>query len=236
MRPIGFSTGALARGDLQRGVMLQRGVAKIDAIELSALRDHELPALVDAIAALDLSTFSYVSVHAPSRMQALDEAAICELLLRTPAAWPAIVHPELLRTESLWRRLGSRLCIENMDNRKTAGRTLDELQLIFDIYPEASFCLDLGHARQIDPTLSMALLMIRTFDDRLRQVHVSDVGPAGEHRPIGATAPTSFSRVARHLPIDCPVIIESMIDPESIEHELGVVIATLTTPPRVAIA
>src|SRR3954451_22620697 len=73
MRPIGFSTGALAKGDFALGLDAQRNVAGIDAVELSALRDHELPTLVDAIGSLDLDDFEYVSFHAPSRLAAMDE-------------------------------------------------------------------------------------------------------------------------------------------------------------------
>jgi hypothetical protein len=63
MKPIGFSTGALAKGDFATGLAVQRGVPRIDAVELSALRDHELPLLVDAIPSLDLEGFEYVSFH-----------------------------------------------------------------------------------------------------------------------------------------------------------------------------
>src|SRR6185436_7951807 len=131
MRPIGFSTGALAKGDFARGLALQRDVARIDAVELSALRDHELPALVDAIPALDLGAFAYVSFHAPSKLQSLDEITVFELLRRLPESWPIIAHPEILRTPYLWRSLGERLCLENMDNRKTTGRTVSELRALF---------------------------------------------------------------------------------------------------------
>ncbi len=231
MRPIGFSTGALAKGDFARGLALQRGIVRIDAVELSALRDHELPALVGAIPALDLDGFTYVSFHAPSRLQSLDEELVFELLLQLPAAWPIVTHPEVLRTPTLWRRLGERLCLENMDHRKSTGRTVDELRTLFEIFPDATFCLDLGHARQIDPTMASALLMLRTFGNRLRQLHVSDVGPRGEHLPLGATARHSFARVAHQVPADCPLIIESIVAPEWIERELDAVCAALELTP-----
>jgi hypothetical protein len=230
MRPIGFSTGALAKGDFTRGLDAQRGVAGIDAVELSALRDHELPALVEAIGTLDLDNFEYVSFHAPSKLAVMDEGAAFDQLLRIPEEWPIVVHPELLRTPSLWRQLGERLCIENMDDRKTTGRTVPELRILFDTFPEATFCLDLGHARQIDPTMVSAILMLRQFGDRLRQLHVSDVGPRGEHLPLGATARSSFARMVRHIPHDCPLIIESMIVANAIERELDAVSAIFDTP------
>lgn len=230
MRPIGFSTGALAKGDFERGLNLQRAVPRIDAVELSALRDHELPVLVDALPSLDLEAFTYVSFHAPSKLQTFDEEMVFELLLRLPESWPIVLHPEMLRTPALWARLGDRLCLENMDNRKTTGRTVAELRELFEVFPDASFCLDLGHARQIDPTMATALRMLSEFGDRLRQLHVSEVGSRGEHLPLGATARHSFARVAHRVPLDCPLIIESIIAPEAIERELNAVCAALDAP------
>ncbi len=231
MRPIGFSTGALAKGDLTRGVNVQRTSRRITAVELSALRDHELPALVSVLPSLDLRVFAYVSVHAPSKIQTLDEQTLFELLLRLPNSWPIVAHPEILRTPVLWRRLGARLCLENMDDRKTTGRTPGELRILFEQFPDASFCLDLGHARQIDPTMASALRMLREFGGRLRQVHVSEVGTRGEHLPLGATTRSSFAQVAHRIPADCPLIIESVIPADRIERELDVVSAALEAAP-----
>ena len=237
MKPIGFSTGALAKGDFARGLAMQRNVPRIDAVELSALRDRELPALVDAVPELDLTGFDYVSFHAPSRLETLGEQAVFELLLGLPDSWPIIVHPELLRTPALWRRFGARLCIENMDHRKSTGRTVGELQELFATFPDATFCLDLGHARQIDPTMASAILMLCEFGGRLRELHVSEVGPRGEHLPLGAVARQSFARVSHLVGPDCPLIIESVIGPESIERELDAVSAVFDrAPARTAIA
>src|SRR5436853_98628 len=102
MKPIGFSTGALAKGDFATGVEVQRQLARIDAVELSALRDYELPKLAGAVPNLDLDRFEYVSFHAPSRLQTLDEETAFNLLIGLPDAWPIVVHPELLQTVSLW--------------------------------------------------------------------------------------------------------------------------------------
>lgn len=232
MRPIGFSTGALAKGDFRRGIQLQIQHPALRAIELSALRDHELLPLLDAIDDLRLETFEYISFHAPSKLNVMDEATVVELLLRLPAAWPIIVHPDLIRTFNLWTRLGSRLCIENMDNRKTTGRTVAELRTLFVSLPAATFCLDVGHAKQIDPTMATAILMLREFGSRLRQVHVSDVGAGGEHLSIGLMARIAFSRLAAHVPRNCPIVIESVIEPDAIERELGSALAVFDENPQ----
>lgn len=230
MRPIGFSTGALAKGDFIRGIDLQR---KYDtaAVELSALRDGELEPLVERVVELDLTGFRHVSVHAPSKLQQLSETRVFELLSRFPEEWPLVVHPELLQSESLWRSLGSRLCLENMDNRKTEGRTAPEMKRLFERYPHATFCLDVGHARQIDPTMAVALQMLFELGDRLTQVHVSDVGPFGEHMPVKKLATWAFQRVAKRIPKTVPLVIESVVEEAAIGRELSAVRAAFLDTP-----
>lgn len=232
MRPLGFSTGALAKGDFQRGLQLQRGNPRIRAVELSALRDHELPALALAAGSLDLAGFDYVSVHAPSKLGPAGEHAVFEQLASLPAQWPIIVHPEILRTPPLWRSLGRRLCLENMDDRKTRGRTVAELRELLAEYPEASFCLDVGHARQLDPTMAVALRMLLEFGDRLVQLHVSEVGPRGEHQHVAATTRWAFERISPRVPWECPLIIESMVTAESIDDEIMAVMLAFPTGPQ----
>src|SRR5471030_377760 len=108
MRPIGFSTGALAKGDFEAGVALQHDLSLFSAIELSALREHELPVLVDAVRTLDMTSFAYVSFHAPSRLLDMQEETLFEMLNGLPESWPIIMHPEVIQTPFLWRELGSR--------------------------------------------------------------------------------------------------------------------------------
>ena len=67
MRPIGFSTGALAFGDFHAALNDLRDI-KTAAVELSSLRDHEVAPLMQALPQLDLARYSYVSVHVPSAL------------------------------------------------------------------------------------------------------------------------------------------------------------------------
>lgn len=225
MGRVGFSTGALAKGDFRAGIELQRSHPELRALELSALRDHELPGLARAIPHLDVASFDYISIHAPSRLSTLSEDEVFEQLFALPDHWPIIVHPELIRTPDLWRRLGSRLCLENMDNRKSTGRTLAEVRDLFEQMPDAEFCLDLGHARQIDPTMATAVRMAKEFGPRLRQLHVSEVGSRGEHLPLSVLGIYAMQQVAPHIPDRCAVIIESVVAPDAISQEADKVIA-----------
>lgn len=218
MRPIGFSSGALARSDYMRGLALQASM-DFTAIELSALREPELEPLVRAADTLCLKDFSYVSFHAPSSFKLLDEEQVVELLTQLPKAWPLVVHPDLITHHETWRTLGSRLCLENMDLRKRTGRTADEMEAAFELLPDAGFCLDLGHARQIDPTMGIAIEMLERFGERLRQLHVSEVGTFGEHRRMGFLSRTAFATVVRRIPADVPVILESIVSESEMANE-----------------
>jgi len=76
---IGFSTGALARGNVRHGLELLRGTTA-NAVELSALRQNELPALVHLLDELDLRQFEHISVHAPSALESAYEDIALDLL------------------------------------------------------------------------------------------------------------------------------------------------------------
>ncbi|HET9212833.1 MAG TPA: hypothetical protein VFR03_20675 [Thermoanaerobaculia bacterium] len=230
MRPLGFSTGALAKGNFQAGLEIQRRLG-VTAIELSALRGDELLPLMDALPKLDLQGFSHISLHAPSKLGGLDELDLVAILNDVPTSWPIIVHPDLIQSPSHWRFFGPRLCLENMDQRKPVGRTVPEMEGVFQQLPAASFCFDIGHARQVDPTMGIAIGMLRRFKGRLRQVHMSEVDPHGKHIPISFAALCAFQRVARLIPEDCPVILESVVDPGRAQSEIEVAIHALTESP-----
>jgi hypothetical protein len=227
MRPLGFSTGALAKGDFQAGVDMQRSL-RTTAVELSALRDSELPSLLSSLEDLDLKAFAHVSLHAPSALKQMSEQDLVSSLVDVPAAWPIIVHPDIITNSERWRFLGARLCLENMDQRKTTGRTLAEMEAIFQELPDASFCFDIGHARQVDPTMAVSISLLQKFRQRLRQIHLSEVDPRGKHIPVSFAALCGFQRIAKFIPRDCPVIIESVVTADQARRELEVAMLSLS--------
>ncbi len=76
--------------------------------------------------------------------------------------------------------------------------------------------------------MGVAIGLLERFRERLRQVHISEVDPYGKHIPIGFAALLGFQKVAKLIPEDCPVIIESMISALEIERELQSVRKALT--------
>jgi hypothetical protein len=209
---VGFSTGALERGDYRKA-MQWLVASHVPHVELSALRYAELEPLVGDLDSLPLAGFRYVSFHAPSAFRPEDEEHVVELLEKVRSrGWNIIVHPDVIRRPELWRRFGRQLLIENMDRRKSVGRTASELEKIFKELPGARLCLDLAHARQLDTTLTLLSRIIRQFSHRIAQVHISELDSKCQHFPMTLPAVNDYQHIAKGLESSLPVIIESMLD------------------------
>ena len=236
MRSIGFSTGALARNDF-RGALKMLVGKSVDAVELSALRQDELRPLVERLGELDLGRFQYISFHAPSYMEPSFEPLALELLAQVAArGWPIIVHPDAMHTPSEWGALGDCLCIENMDKRKAIGQTARDLTRIFENLPDASLCFDIGHARQVDPTMSEASAILRLFRVRIAQLHVSEVNTQSKHDPLSFESVLAFQKVSHLIPSGAPIILESRVEESEIEEEIQNAINALSSSDIVALA
>lgn len=220
MRAFGFSTGALALGDFRRGLELLQGI-EADAVELSALREDELPLLMAALDDLSLESFQYVSVHAPGRLTSLTEDHVAQRLLPcVDRGFRVVLHPDVIQDAGCWRDFGSWLCVENMDKRKGTGRTAVELRRFLDELPEASVCLDLAHARQFDTTLGVARYILAEFGERVAQVHLSELDARSHHGPLSMAAVDSIQTLSHWIP-EVPVILESVVHEARIAEELA---------------
>ena len=221
MRHIGFSTGALARSDFDLALR-QLETKPVDSIELSALRFRELRFLLESIPRLQLQRYRYVSLHAPSHFEeGEEETAVAMLLELAPPHWPIVVHPDSIRLHERWSVFGNRLAVENMDRRKSTGRSAEELKRVFSRLPSASLCFDIGHARQFDTTMTEAYMILKSFGARLCQVHVSEVNSASQHERLSFSAIRAFEQVADLVPDNIPLIIESRVSSVEIDFEIA---------------
>ena len=170
---------------------------------------------------LDLSQFKYISVHAPSAFTRSQEKQITsELGCLTERRWPIILHADAIIDYDLWKPFGSQIAVENMDKRKTKGRTVEELTLTLDRLPDASICLDLGHARQVDRTMTDAYFLLKDFKTRIVQIHISEVNTTSHHDPLSWGAVFSFQKIARWIPSNVPIIVESVVAEDKIEAQV----------------
>jgi hypothetical protein len=160
-----------------------------------------------------IEEFTYVSVHAPAKDGAGHWPEVVERLEALPSVVrTVVVHPDVVGEDeaALLRPLGSRLCFENMDNQKTDGRFPDELERVFELCPDAAFCLDVAHVWTHDPSMQLAFELLDRFGVRLRQVHLSGIEPDSVHRP------TTAADVARYVAAvercgEVPVILETTL-------------------------
>ena len=222
------NTVVLARSEYRQALQILAD-KPVNAVELSALRQDELRPLVDDLGNLDLHQFAYAAFHAPSSMDPSFELPAMRLLEGVAArGWPIIVHPNAMHTPAAWARFDDLLCIENMDKRKPAGQTAADLARIFEALPRASFCFDVGHARQVDPTMSEATAILQSFGHRLKQLHVSDVNSQSKHDPLSLESMLAFQRVSHLVPPEIPIIMESRVDEAHICEELERAVESLT--------
>lgn len=183
--PIGASTGFLTaqRGDWPSLLAAVEHTSTF-ATELAALSEPELEGLRDFLLHSAPLPFRYLSVHAPVKHLRVEEEELIGWLQSLPSDVNAIVaHPDTIDSPGLYRLLGKRLVIENMDTRKATGRTVEELEPVFAELPEAGFCFDIAHAWSIDPTMELAGELLDHFGDRLRHVHLSSL-ENGNHVPV----------------------------------------------------
>jgi hypothetical protein len=206
------------------------------AVELSALRQDELLPLVQQLENLDLAAFKYVAFHAPSSMEPSFEPIALKLLSEVAARkWPIVVHPDAMHVPSEWNRLGDCLCLENMDKRKPVGQTAQDLAHFFELLPQSSLCFDIGHVRQVDPTMSEAAVILRRFQGRVRQLHVSEVNTQSKHDALSLESMLAFQKVSHLIPPDCPAILESRVDESQIEEEIQNAMTSLSTEKQLAL-
>jgi hypothetical protein len=224
MRTIGFSTGALAFGDFRIALEMLRD-KKVNAIELSALKMEELKPLIQSIDQIDLSPYTHISFHAPTDFdESIESRVISYLHTITERGWPITIHPDMIFNPDLWLSFGSLLCIENMDKRKLQGRYYSELFSVFKKLPEATFCFDFGHARQVDPTMSEAVLLLERFRSRLRQMHLSDVSSKSHHCRMNAITTAALNYVSNFIPENLPIILEIPVLEKEINDEVDIVL------------
>jgi hypothetical protein len=204
---IGMSTGLFHDKDWSGQVARASGWSRA-AIELGA---YTPAALDSAVAFLRRSRppTGYLSLHLPFALDDGGEERLIERLAGLESRVAAVVqHPDVLTASAMLAPLGRRLVLENMDVRKP-GRDIAELEPYFRALPEAGLCLDVAHAKTVDPQLKLAHEFLDVFGPRLREIHISGIDEQGNHLPLDADAVDSFADVLRRCR-GVPWILESL--------------------------
>ena len=166
--------------------------------------------------------YQYSAFHAPSQFDAADEQAVVELLekLVSKLKLRIVVHPDVIHDHALWRKFGDKLCVENMDHRKPIGRTAEELDLVFEKLPQARLCFDIGHAHEIDRSMSRAYEILKRFRNRIAHIHASEVSDECAHRAFSPSSVAAFSKLVDMIPNTTPVILETVTPDDEVGEQL----------------
>jgi hypothetical protein len=207
---VGCSTGFMAerRGDWP-ALVAEAARNHPFAIELAALGEPELPALLEYLAATPSLPFLFLSVHAPSKHREMTEEELVGMLGALTGRVDAIVvHPDTIEDPSLYRSLGRCLALENMDVRKSGGRSVDELAPLFAELPDAGLCFDVAHAKSVEPAMAEGERILAAFGNRLRHVHLSSLDAHCHHVPLTAADERLFAPLLSQCR-DVPWILEA---------------------------
>jgi endonuclease IV len=69
--------------------------------------------------------------------------------------------------------------------------------------------------------MSEAEAILRRFGSRIRQIHLSLVTSSSAHEPLNYESLLAYRRVARLLPKDVPIILETPVRKEQVDEEIS---------------
>jgi hypothetical protein len=184
----GIATGAFVdeRDDWERAVE-RAAVEGWQTVELTAISESRYASLLAYLRDRPdaLMGFERVSMHAPVAFESSASAAAARLAASS-LPFDVVLHPDCYGREGSLVALSTRAVFENMDSNKRFGRDVRDLAEVFDLFPEAGFCLDVAHVWTNDASLGLGFDLLSAYGDRLRQLHVSGIGRDGTHRPTTA--------------------------------------------------
>jgi hypothetical protein len=215
MRPIGFSHGVAHK---------VTDVSKPETIEamhriapgLIEVNFHRVEQFEGILPITDSAkAFAHRILHMPcyfdyglngSTVEVLEKSAS---LYKEVGAELALVHPDLVSDWRVFDGSPMTLAVENMDNRKKAYRSVDEMKRFFADHDAWKMVLDLNHCFANDPTMGLAQDFIDALKPRIAEIHLS--GFAGFHEPLFRTKQLEILDFCRQLP-DTPIVIESVME------------------------
>jgi hypothetical protein len=128
-----------------------------------------------------LDSFQYIALHGPATSS---DWEVTMQQLSGVAAETILFHADTLPPRSLLLELGTRAAIENMDHLKAGGRTLQEMSIIMDQFPDAQIVIDVAHAHQIDSSDRLLRGLVSSFSDRIAHYHLSKLNSQAWHLPL----------------------------------------------------
>jgi hypothetical protein len=211
MRKIGFSHGVLFKVCnvyLKENIQLLKDCGS-NALEVNCHHVKEADQM-DKIFPF-IRSFDYLSLHAPCDTRYGNNQETRALLKKLEDFYIksdmslAVVHPDLVDDWEVFADFKINWAIENMDDRKEHFKNLPELKEFFNLHPNWSLVLDVGHCNANDKSMVLANELIVEFRNRIKEIHLS--GYETFHDPLYRTRQTEI--IDRCKDLEVPIIIES---------------------------
>jgi sugar phosphate isomerase/epimerase len=218
---LGFSTSSFYRIpeiDTKRAVAVFRELG-CEVIELSASELERIEWL-DEVRREDIEDFSFVSVHAPDQL-AMEKLSLSEQKkvldalehLHKKLNFQAVVfHPDpWLGDFSILKQYDFPVSIENMDQRHSAGTTVENMRHILD-KGDFRIALDLNHCYTHDETMKLAHDFYEAFQGNISHFHLSDFHNFQEGQRHQSFFRMKHNRIFENIPDkNLPVLLEESL-------------------------
>ena len=218
---LGFSTGVLHKTHTTKEALKIIKDIGCTAVELGFVKMEQIEqGWLDKISPEDISSFRYVSLHAPKFDYGNNAGT--EVLFKKMAEVNAlrkldcvVFHPDCVKDFGVFKNAPFRIAFENMDDRKESFQKPEELARVLSEDEKYGMVLDINHIYSNDPSMRLAEEFYTRLGSKIVQIHLS--GNAGYHDPIFKTRQTEILNAIQDF--TTPIIIESVISAEEITEE-----------------
>lgn len=183
-----------------------------NAVELHCINEYSIDYLI--YSDIDLCNFYFKSLHTPD-ISYINNEVSKRILDKIVAVTKKLgIDNIIFHTDKLmdWDLILSYhplpISIENMDARKSFGKSMDDVKSILDLYP-FGLTLDLQHCYTYDSTMNIAQEFHDFYSDRIVEYHISG-NEKHHHIPLYKAKQDIILESLKNRNI--PIIIESAYD------------------------
>ena len=218
---IGFNTGVLHKiiQPVSREMIKICKEVGSNAIEIGCGNVDRIVLLKD-IKKKDLTSFEYISLHAPAGHRYKDDKQTKEILKKIEEEYNRlnvrnlIIHPNSIDNWKVFDNYNMSLLVENMGKNELFSNDVQLFKPIFE-NKDYKMVLDLNHCIANDKTMKLADDFISNFGNRICELHISGyIDKNNLHQPLFKTKQNKVLDSIHN--INLPLIIES--ECESVEE------------------
>lgn len=160
---------------------------------------------------------AHYSIHIPVRHKYQDDTLshnilkTIDMVCKNLPINNIVIHPDTVIDWSIFQEY-SHLpwSVENMDERKQSGRSVEDIKKILEENPYLWFTLDLQHCFTNDPTMQLAKDFHKVLWHKIVEYHISWYHPEYLHYPLFKTQQDEIIKNLEKREV--PIIIESSFD------------------------